>query len=123
MSIPTAIARPWLPLRRAPLVLSSCKTIMDRRGIIVHFVLDHNGDTVKASKSVPATEFKARCLTLLEEVRATRQPLLVTRHGRPVVEICPYVPKDRQHVNPLKGSILYQGDLLSPIDEKWDSAP
>jgi prevent-host-death family protein len=77
---------------------------------------------MKTSKSVPATEFKARCLTLLEEVRESRQPLLVTRHGRPVVEICPYVPKDARRVNPLKGSIVHQGDLTSPIDEKWDSS-
>jgi prevent-host-death family protein len=77
---------------------------------------------MKAPKSVPATQFKAHCLALLEEVRETRQPLLVTRHGRPVVEISPYVPRDAARTNPLKDSILYQGDLISPIDEKWDSA-
>lgn len=43
----------------------------------------HNPSSKRAT--VPATEFKARCLTLLEEVRETHQPLLVTRHGRPVV--------------------------------------
>jgi len=74
-------------------------------------------------KSVPATEFKARCLTLLKEVRETHRALLITRHGRPVVEICPYVPKDAEHVNPLKGSVVYQGDLILPIDEKWGSVP
>jgi prevent-host-death family protein len=78
---------------------------------------------MKTPKTVAATEFKAHCLALLEEVRETRQPLLVTRHGRPVVEISPYVPKDASRTNPLKGSILFQGDLISPIDEKWDSAP
>ena len=78
---------------------------------------------MKAPRSVPATEFKAHCLALLEEVRETRQPLLVTRHGRPVVEISPYAPKGDAQTNPLKGSILYEGDLISPIDEKWDSAP
>lgn len=73
-------------------------------------------------KSVPATEFKVHCLALLEEVRETHRSLLVTRHGRPVVEIRPYAPRDAGHVNPLKDSIVYQGDLISPIDEKWDSA-
>jgi prevent-host-death family protein len=77
---------------------------------------------MKAPKRVPATEFKAHCLALLEEVRETRQALLVTRHGRPVVEICPYVPKDPQHANPLRGSIIFQGDLISPIEGTWDSA-
>jgi len=78
---------------------------------------------MKQPKTVPATEFKTHCLALLEEVRATRQPLLVTRHGKPVVEISPYVPKNAARVNPLKGSIVSQDDLISPLEENWDSAP
>ncbi len=77
---------------------------------------------MKAPKSVPATEFKARCLALLEEVRETRQPLLVTRHGKPVAEIRPFAPRHAERTNPLKGSITYQGDLISPVHERWDSA-
>lgn len=78
---------------------------------------------MKAPRSVSATEFKAHCLALLEEVRETRQPLLVTRHGRPVVEISPYVPSNAARVNPLKGSIVFQDDLISPLKETWHSAP
>lgn len=78
--------------------------------------------SMKTPRSVPATEFKTHCLALLEEVRETRQSLLVTRHGRPVVEISPYAAKDTSQTNPLKGSVLYQGDIVSPVDEKWDSA-
>ena len=76
---------------------------------------------MKSIKAVPATEFKQHCLSLLEQVRRTRRPLLVTRHGRPVAEISPYVPVAIDGVNPLKGSILDQGDLLAPIDTPWDS--
>ncbi len=78
---------------------------------------------MKAPRTVPATKFKTHCLALLEEVRETRQSLLVTRHGKPVVEICPYVPKNAARVNPLKGSIIFQDDLISPLKVKWDSAP
>jgi prevent-host-death family protein len=78
---------------------------------------------MKAPKTVPATEFKTHCLALLEEVRETRQPLLVTRHGKPVVEISPYSLKNAERVNPLKGSIVFQDDLISPLGGKWDSAP
>jgi prevent-host-death family protein len=77
---------------------------------------------MKGPKTVAASEFKAHCLALLEEVRHTRQSLLVTRHGKPVAEIFPYVPQGAGSVNPLKGSILSQDDLISPLDEKWDSA-
>lgn len=73
-------------------------------------------------KTVSATEFKARCLALLEEVRRTRQSLLVTRHGKPVAEISPHTTAKNADGNPLKGSILSQGDLVSPIDVSWDSS-
>ncbi|HKU14883.1 MAG TPA: type II toxin-antitoxin system Phd/YefM family antitoxin [Steroidobacteraceae bacterium] len=72
-------------------------------------------------KTIAAADFKARCLALLEQVRKTRQPLVVTRHGKPVAEISPYVDKSSTKDNPLKGSILHQGDLLSPIEVSWDS--
>jgi prevent-host-death family protein len=73
-------------------------------------------------KTVSAAEFKARCLALLEEVRRTRQPLLVTRHGKPVAEISPHGQAEDANTNPLKGSVLSQGDLVSPIDVSWDGS-
>ena len=78
---------------------------------------------MKAPKSIPATQFKTHCLALLEEVRETRQSLLVTRHGKPVVEISPYTPRNAARVNPLKGSIVFQDDLIAPLIERWESAP
>lgn len=74
-------------------------------------------------KTVSATEFKSRCLALIEEVQRTGHRLLITRHGKPVAEVCPARKAMAPDVNPLKGSILYQGDLIAPIDQRWDSAP
>ena len=73
-------------------------------------------------KSVSASEFKSRCLALLEDVRRTRRPLLVTRHGKPVAEIAPHVPAKRRRGNPLKDSVLFQDDLVSPVGVPWDGA-
>ncbi len=76
---------------------------------------------MKSGKVVTATHFKAHCLRLLEDVRRTRRRLVVTRHGKPVAEISP--PSSRgTSVNALKGSILQQEDLLSPVSGTWDSA-
>ncbi len=75
---------------------------------------------MKPDRVVTATHFKTHCLKLLEEVRRSRQPLVVTRHGKPVAEIRP--PSSRASVNALKGSILHQGDLVSPVAGKWESA-
>lgn len=74
-------------------------------------------------KSVSATEFKSRCLALIDEVRRTRHPLQITRHGKPVAEIVPASAAAGRGSNPLEGSILFQDDLISPIAVDWDSAP
>lgn len=74
-------------------------------------------------KTVSATEFKSRCLALIDEVQRTGHRLLITRHGKPVVEIGPSKPASSMHSNPLRDSILYQDDLLSPIAQTWDNAP
>jgi prevent-host-death family protein len=71
-------------------------------------------------KTVPATEFKARCLALLGDVVNDREPLIVTRHGKPVVRVVPYT-EEAAGDNPLKGSIVFETDLIEPIDEDWDA--
>jgi prevent-host-death family protein len=74
-------------------------------------------------KDVTATEFKSRCLALIDEVHRTRHPLRITRHGKPVAEIVPPSAVADQDSNPLKGSILFQDDLIAPVAVDWDSAP
>jgi prevent-host-death family protein len=43
-------------------------------------------------KEVAISEFKAKCLGILEEVRKTRKPIRVTRFGKPVAEVVPPSP-------------------------------
>jgi prevent-host-death family protein len=73
-------------------------------------------------KTVPATEFKIHCLALLEQVNQSREPLVVTKHGRPVVQVVPYVAADEGEANPLKGSVVFEGDIVSPLDVPWEAA-
>jgi prevent-host-death family protein len=42
-------------------------------------------------KQITATQFKARCLRLLDEVAETGEPLVITKHGRPVARLEPPV--------------------------------
>ncbi len=72
-------------------------------------------------KTVPATEFKAHCLGLLEEVNQNRETLVVTKRGRPVARVVPYVAGDEAETNPLKGSVLFEGDLIAPVDVEWEA--
>lgn len=44
-------------------------------------------------KEVAVSEFKAKCLGLIEEVRKTRKPIRLTRFGEPVAELVPASPQ------------------------------
>jgi len=67
-------------------------------------------------KSVAVTEFKARCLSLLEDVARTGQPLLVTKRGKPLARVVPsggaktVYPQDT-----LAGSVTILGDVIEPV--------
>ena len=74
-------------------------------------------------KQLSATEFKARCLALLENVRRTGEPVEITRHGKPVARIVPCTKDSAGFINPLKGSILFPKDIVAPTGEHWDAEP
>ena len=69
---------------------------------------------------IPASAFKARCLGLLDEVATTGDPLVVTRHGKPVAQIVPY-PDATETPNPLAGTVVFEEDIVSPLDVEWES--
>ena len=74
-------------------------------------------------KEIAAAEFKARCLALMEDVRATRQPLLVTKRGKPVVKLVPVDNGKDDFIGRLKGVFRVVGDIESPLVplEDWDA--
>lgn len=75
-----------------------------------------------AMKTIAAGQFKAKCLALLDEVARTRESLLVTKHGKPVAQVVP-LPSGTYDLpaNPLKGSIIYDRNIVDPVDADWDA--
>jgi len=75
-------------------------------------------------KEVSISEFKAKCLALLETVRRTRQPIRITRHGKPVAEVVPPTAlQDRASwIGSMKDSIIFKGDIISPAsdEDEWE---
>jgi prevent-host-death family protein len=72
-------------------------------------------------KKIAAGEFKARCLTLMEDVRSTREPLVVTKRGKPVVKLVPADDNKDDFIGRLEGVFRVVGDIESPIDG-WESS-
>jgi len=76
-------------------------------------------------KEIAISEFKAKCLGILEEVRKTRKPVRITRFGKPVAEVIPPAPEPRTKswLGCLDGTIKITGDIVGPIGsfDDWDA--
>lgn len=75
-------------------------------------------------EDIPISEFKAKCLAMLEQVRVTRKPIRITRHGKPVAEVVPSTPVvDRaKWLASLKGTVTIHSDIVAPAFDKdeWE---
>ena len=86
--------------------------------------------TILLYRSIPVEEiaiskFKATCLAVLEKVKKTGQPILVTRFGHPVAQITPPAPAKRApKFGTAVGSLTIHGDIVSSITDisDWDAA-
>jgi len=71
--------------------------------------------------TVKASEFKAKCLALMDEVARTGEPLLITKKGKPVAELRP--PSGGRRKTPFgahEGTVKILGDIVAPLDEPWE---
>jgi prevent-host-death family protein len=72
-------------------------------------------------KEIAISEFKAKCLAILDQVQKTKQPIRVTRRGRPIAEVGPPKPIDnRDWIGSMKGRMEILGDIVSPASEEDD---
>jgi prevent-host-death family protein len=73
-------------------------------------------------EEVAISEFKAKCLALLERVRQTKKPLRITRFGKPVAEVVPPSPDTEQNnwIGSTKDSMQILGDIVAPVVDEAD---
>lgn len=75
----------------------------------------------KRTGKYAAAEFKAKCLELMDRVRATGVEYVVTKHGKPVAKLVPFAEKARpSFFGSLKGSVLKYERPFEPIDAAYD---
>jgi prevent-host-death family protein len=76
-------------------------------------------------KEVAISEFKAKCLGMLEEVRKTRKPILVTRFGKPVAEVVPPTSKElpKSWLGCMAETMEIAGDIVGPTGslDDWEA--
>jgi prevent-host-death family protein len=72
-----------------------------------------------ASPTVPATEFKAKCAERMDAVHETRQPLVITKYGRPFVQVAPCEDLPADPVGFMNGTVVHAGNLISADHAGW----
>ena len=71
--------------------------------------------------SIPAAVFKAECLKLMEEVARTGQPVVITKHGRPVAQLAPVPAEPKSLFGYMKNTVRIRGDIVAPTGERWSA--
>ena len=71
---------------------------------------------------IPATEFKAKCLELMDRVAERRESFVITKHGKPVARLVPMDRKPKDSIfGWLRGEAWELGDIVAPAasPEEW----
>jgi len=73
-------------------------------------------------KEVAISEFKAKCLSMLDEVQKTRKGIRITRFGKPIAEVVPPSPAKSKAdwFGMMADSLEITGDILSPVIDLED---
>jgi prevent-host-death family protein len=71
----------------------------------------------KSMQEVAISEFKAKCLSLLDEVSKTKTPLRVTRRGKAIADVIPASSEtdERSWIGSMSDSLEIDGDIISPV--------
>ena len=73
-------------------------------------------------KTMAAGQFKARCLRVMDDVESTREPVVITKNGRPVAKLVPPDTPPKDIFDCMKGEVEIVGDIVSPAIplEDWE---
>jgi prevent-host-death family protein len=73
--------------------------------------------------TLAASEFKAKCLRLLDRVEAEGETLVITKRGRPVAKVVPVSSPKRSLRGSWKGLVKIKGDVVHfDTSQDWESS-
>ncbi len=76
-----------------------------------------------AMLTIQASQFKAKCLALMDQVARTGETIVVTKNGKPIAELRPHrLPRARSLIGLHKGKVEIGGDIVSPLGARtWEA--
>ena len=72
-------------------------------------------------RTIKASEFKARCLKLMDEVADNGAEIVITKNGRPVSRLVPWRKKPDTLFGIDRGKLEILGDVDEPLDVAWEA--
>ena len=72
-------------------------------------------------RTIKASEFKAKCLKLMDEVAESGEEIVITKNGKPVAKLTAYRERPKTLFGIDKGRVEILGDIMSPIDVEWEA--
>jgi prevent-host-death family protein len=66
-------------------------------------------------REMPAGQFKAQCLAVLDDVQTTREPVIVTKRGKAVAKMVPMETDNSDIFGFMAGEFEILGDIESPV--------
>ena len=76
-----------------------------------------------AVRTIKASEFKAKCLKLMDEVAVSGEEIIITKNGKPVAKLAPHRERPKSWFGRDKGKIQILGDIVSPMPAEWFEGP
>lgn len=72
-------------------------------------------------KKMKASQFKAECLHVMENVSKTGEPIIITKRNIPIAKLVAIEEKEKKIFGKLKDTITFKKDILESTGEKWDA--
>lgn len=72
------------------------------------------------ARTMKASEFKARCLALMDEIAESGEEIIITKRGKPVARLAPCEDKPASWFG-RGGDIVMHDDLIEPVDVEWEA--
>ncbi len=72
-------------------------------------------------RTIKASEFKATCLKLMDEVAETGEEIIITKNGKPVAKLTPTEKRYKPPFGRDRDRLIFMGDIISPIDVVWEA--
>ncbi len=73
------------------------------------------------AETIKASEFKAKCLQLMDQVSQSGEEIIITKNGKPISKLVPFNTIPNTLFGAHQNQIVIHGDIVDPLDTEWEA--